>query len=246
MRFLPTTQYFYNAIRGAKGKNGGLGRITDIYMTARHHREELYYMGSSLVDPKTGVPPGPWRGRWATEGAGILINQAIHNLDILRYICGPFRSLSAYVRTIADEHRFIEVEDTVAVSFELENGAVGSYICASSNKKAEENRLVIHGTDGYIESAGGYAGDSIRKDTRWDNEEDYEVPFYTDPLQTDQIASFFNAIKEDIDPKVTGEEGRKSLEILRGILKSVELESKVHFPLQDIIAFPNVSNINFE
>jgi UDP-N-acetyl-2-amino-2-deoxyglucuronate dehydrogenase len=245
LRYEPALEYLYNAVRGAKGELGDLGRITDIYLTARHYRGELYYVSSSQVDPSTGVQPGPWRGRWQTEGAGILINQAIHNIDILRYVCGPFRSLNAYGSIISSEHKFIEVEDTVGVSFELDNGALGTAIFSSANAKEEKNRLVIHGTKGHIIASGGYGENVITLDTRYKSEEDYEIPFYTDPKRN-QIDNFFDAIELDKEPMVNGEEGRKSLEIVRAILKSIQNEGRVHFPLHDSLSFPMVHNVNRE
>lgn len=245
-RYSNEFQYLYNAIRGAKGKNGDLGRITDVSMIARHHRNEMYYIASSMVDPEIGprVPPGPWRGRWITEGGGAIINQAIHNIDILRWICGPFKSLTAYGTTISDEHKFIEVEDTVSITFELMNGAVGTCIISSCNKKSEENRIAVHGTDGYIELKGGYAGDVITKDTRYTTDDEYELPLVSDPNELDQITNFFTAIKEDKEPKVNGEIGRQSIEIMRAILKSIQIEGSVNFPLHDTVGFPNIHNVN--
>jgi predicted dehydrogenase len=248
MRYIPEFQYLYDAIRGAKGENGSLGRITDVYMTARHHRNELYYMTSSLVDPKIGpyVPPGPWRGRWLTEGGGVIINQAIHNIDILRWIVGPIRSLSAHGSILGEDHALIEVDDTVAVSFEAESGLIGTFIVSSSNRKPENNRIVIHGSDSYIIAGGGYTADKITYDGRYTKEEDYEIPIITEPHLQNQTDNFIHSIKNDVSPKVTGEEGRKSVEVLRAILKSIQNESCVHFPLQDSNTFPTLTNRNYD
>jgi UDP-N-acetyl-2-amino-2-deoxyglucuronate dehydrogenase len=242
-RYVHEFKYLYDAIRGAKGDQGDLGRLTDITMNARHYRGEMYYLSSSQVDPKTGVAPGQWRGRWDTEGAGILINQAIHNIDIFRWICGPFKSLCAFGSTISKEHQFIEVEDTVAVSFELENGAVGTFVSTSANKKADENNMIIHGTDGYIKAGGSYAGEMIMADTRYKDEEDYDIPFTMDQ-NWNQVDNFFQALDDDKDPLVTGEEGRKSIELVRAILKSIKIDGPVRFPLKDSTDYPYVHNVN--
>jgi predicted dehydrogenase len=215
-------------------------------MTARHYRGEMYYLASSQVDPKTGFVPGPWRGRWDTEGAGILINQAVHNVDVFRHITGPVRSLTAYGANISPDHKFVEVEDTVGVSMELQNGAIATMILTSSNKKAEDNRIVIHGTDGYIIAGGGYAGEMIQADTRYTNEEDYDMPFIMEPHLRDQIDNFFWALDNDEDPLVTGEEGRKSIEMVRAILKSIQTDAPVRFPLKDTMAYPFVHNVNHD
>ena len=116
-------------------------------------------------------------------------------------------------------------------------------ILTSSNKKADENHITIHGTKNYLKAGGGYAGEMIQKDTRWKDEEDYDIPWHTNPWETDQVDNFFHALDEDIDPKVTGEEGRKSVELVRAILKSIQSEGPVRFPLKDSFT-PSVHNVN--
>jgi UDP-N-acetyl-2-amino-2-deoxyglucuronate dehydrogenase len=236
-------KYLYDAIRGAKGENGDLGRITDIIMTGRHYRTEMYYLTSSQVDPKTGVSPGQWRGRWQTEGAGVLINQGVHNIDAFQYICGPIRSISAYAKTVSREHKFVEVEDSVVCSAELENGALASLILSSANSKAAENSITIHGENGYIYADGGFCAEFVRKDTRWNNEEDYEIPIISDP-KWNQVDNFIQAVEQDKDPLVTGEEGRKSIELIRAVLKSTQSGNRIMFPVNDDISFPTVVNVN--
>ncbi|MBD3353281.1 MAG: hypothetical protein GF364_17505 [Candidatus Lokiarchaeota archaeon] len=241
--YSPTLAYLKDAIAGAEGELGSLGRITDIIMTGRHYRSEMYYLMSSQVDPKTGVSSGQWRGRWQTEGAGILINQAVHNIDAFQYVCGDIRSVQAYAKTISWEHKFIEVEDTVVACCELENGGFGNMIMTSSNKKADKNSITVHGTNGYMRAAGGFCANFIEMDTRYKNEEDYEVPFYTDP-KWNQLDNFLIAISEDKEPFVHGEEGRKSIELIRAILKSAQIGGKVQLPLVDNVAFPTLNNVN--
>ena len=64
-----------------------------------------------------------WRGTWKYEGGGVMINQAIHTLDMLMYNCGMPKNVIAHVST--DTHGdFIEVEDTASARFECENGTV--------------------------------------------------------------------------------------------------------------------------
>ncbi|HMF31145.1 MAG TPA: Gfo/Idh/MocA family oxidoreductase [Candidatus Lokiarchaeia archaeon] len=237
-RFNPTHQYIYDAARGAKGELGTIGRVTDWQCVTRHYRGDLYYLSSSPVDPKTGVKAGPWRGRWSTEGAGILINQAVHELDLFQWMVGPLRSLSAHAATISKEHALIEVEDTVAVSFESLAGAVGTMIFTSSNKKSEKNKFVVHGTEGYVEEIDGM----VTMDTRYKNEEDYEVPF-TQPARQNVLENFIDAVDKDTEPMVPGEEGRKAIEVIRAILKSVETDQAVYFPVKDSSSFPTVINV---
>ncbi len=241
-RFKPHFKYLYDAARGAKGELGDLGRITDFSMSARHYRGDMYYLGSTPVDPATGVASGPWKGRWETEGGGILINQAVHDIDIFQWIVGPFKSLSAHAATIAKEHALIEVEDTVMASFTTQSGAIGTMMFATSNKKAPKDTIVVQGEKGYVAADGAY-GMSITTDTRYKSEEDWEVPFMV-PKRHNLLENFLDSITNDVDPMVPGEEGRKSVEVLRAILNSVQQERAVYFPVKDTIAYPTLHNLS--
>lgn len=238
-RFERVYEYLHDAIRGAEGDLGSLGRITDIHMTARHYRGDFYYLASTPVDPATGVPAGQWRGRWVTEGAGILINQAVHDLDFWQWICGPFDSVAAYASTISKEHALIEVEDTVTAAFQLKSGALGTFVATSSNKKSADRRILIHGTEGYLDLVGNF----VRMDTRYKSEEDYEVPF-TSPPRHNLLENFLDAVQNDTEPMVPGEEGRKSIELIRAILKSEASGARATFPVKDMTAFPTIHNFN--
>ncbi|MBD3185306.1 hypothetical protein GF325_00645 [Candidatus Bathyarchaeota archaeon] len=238
-RFEVVHDYMYDAARGKEGELGSLGRITDFTLWARHYRSGMYYMASSPVDPSTGVSPGQWRGRWATEGAGILINQAVHDIDMFQWIVGPFKSLSAHASTIAREHALIEVEDTVTACFTTKDGALGTMNFSTSNKKAPQNRIIVQGENGYVESRGQF----ITADTRYKDEEDWEVPFMA-PKRHNLLENFIDAMANEKDPMVCGEEGRKSVEVIRAILKSVQEERTVYFPVKDTITYPTLHNLN--
>ena len=66
------------------------------------HRDAAYYRS------------GDWRGKWATEGGGVLINQALHTLDLVQWLVGMPDSLQAVTScmTLSDE---IEVEDSAVI-----------------------------------------------------------------------------------------------------------------------------------
>ncbi|MBQ3080711.1 MAG: Gfo/Idh/MocA family oxidoreductase [Clostridia bacterium] len=91
---------------------GELGRLICARASICWHREAPYYTESG------------WRGAWATEGGGTLINQAIHTLDLLSYLGGPIKRVLGHISTdlLRDS---IEVEDNCHAVFEYENGAKG-------------------------------------------------------------------------------------------------------------------------
>lgn len=84
-------------------------KITSAYANLTWRRDERYYAS------------GAWRGTWAQEGGGVMINQAIHSLDILQWICGMPESVLAHVSNNSLKDT-IEVEDTAFGIFSLENG----------------------------------------------------------------------------------------------------------------------------
>lgn len=75
-----------------------------------------------------------WRGAYATEGGGVMINQAIHTLDLMLHFCGAPESLRA---TIANHHLkdVIEVEDTCEMTVHFKEGAVGNFYATTSYTK---------------------------------------------------------------------------------------------------------------
>jgi predicted dehydrogenase len=102
-------------------------RIKGIKSIVTWHRTPEYYSRSD------------WRGRYKTEGGGVLINQSIHTLDLMQLFGGPIRAVSAHVdtRTLCD---VIEVEDTAEAAVFFQSGSVGLFYatnCYSSNSSIE-------------------------------------------------------------------------------------------------------------
>ena len=82
-------------------------------------RDEAYYRADA------------WRGSWEHEGGGVMINQALHTLDLLQWICGMPTHVIAEIENRT--HRgVIEVEDTASARFECENGTVLSFFATTS------------------------------------------------------------------------------------------------------------------
>ena len=80
-----------------------------------------------------------WRGRWATAGGGVLMNQAIHTLDLLQWYLGPVTDVRGTAATLA-LHGHIEVEDTAAIRLR-------------HRTPAGEVTSVFHATNGHVENA---------------------------------------------------------------------------------------------
>ena len=103
-RFRETAQLVMHRLR-----SGELGRVLGAKASMTWNRGLDYYRS------------GAWRGLWATEGGGVLINQSIHTLDLLDQFCGGFASVSAHVDRFLLREPY-EVEDTATANFMMRSG----------------------------------------------------------------------------------------------------------------------------
>ncbi|TCL74288.1 putative dehydrogenase [Hydrogenispora ethanolica] len=94
--------------------SGAAGKLIRARGSVRWHRDEAYYRS------------GDWRGTWAMEGGGVLINQAIHTLDLLQWFGGPIRDIRGEIATTGLQG-VIEVEDTAQAAITFQNGAVATF-----------------------------------------------------------------------------------------------------------------------
>jgi len=187
---------------------------------------------------------GGWRGTWDLDGGGALMNQAIHNVDLLYWLMGDVESVQAMTATLA--HERIEVEDTAVAALRFKNGALGVIEAATSAYPGLLKRTEIHGNKG----SARVEQDDV---TLWAF--DTEAPGddvilealskgsgftagASDPRginhagHRDQLADFLKAIDTGTAARVDGREGRKSVEIIRAIYQSAKTGQAVHLPLQ--------------
>jgi len=111
--------------------SGQLGSIVRSHWTMTNwFRPEVYFMASD------------WRATWKGEGGGLLVNQCIHNLDIMQWICGMPTSLRGHCSF--GKYHNIEVEDEASAFLHYENGATG-FFTASTGEAPGINRFDIVG-----------------------------------------------------------------------------------------------------
>jgi predicted dehydrogenase len=114
---------------------GRFGRLTFAAAFGPWWRDQNYYDDSD------------WKGTWALDGGGALMNQGIHSIDLLQWLVGsPVKSLSGHIATLA--HERVEVEDTGSASLEFANGALGTLACTTSMWPGHHRTITIAGTDG--------------------------------------------------------------------------------------------------
>jgi len=117
-------------------QSGELGEVVRVsWIMTDWFRTEAYYAS------------GGWRATWKGEGGGVLLNQCLHNLDVLQWLLG----MPARVRGFCQLGRFhhIEVEDNVSAYFEYQNGATGTFV-SSTGEAPGTNRFEIAGTRGKV------------------------------------------------------------------------------------------------
>ena len=125
---------------------GAFGRIVSGSLSMKYFRSHAYYDSAA------------WRGTWAMDGGGALMNQGIHGVDVFRHLMGPVRSVHALTRTLT---RRIEVEDSAAAVLEFENGALGTLQASTTCCPGYPRRIEICGEAG----SAALEEDSI---VRWD------------------------------------------------------------------------------
>jgi len=225
-RFLPPSMRMKAAIDAGKIGVPVLGTVVMLGW-----RDEAYYKSD------------PWRGRWDTEGGGVLINQAPHQLDMLQWYMGSeIEEVYGIWRNF--NHPYIEVEDSAVAIIKFKSGGVGNLIVSNSQKPGLYGKVHVHGSNGSsvgVQTDSGsmfIVGQTSIKEppkndiwtipgeehllTEWEKSD--AAYFATiDPVEYYmrlQDRDFVLAIVDDTEPLVTGEEGRKTVEIFTAIYES--------------------------
>ncbi len=195
----------------------------------------------------------PWRGKWSTEGGGVLVNQSAHQLDLLQWFMGPIEAISGFTGNL--NHPYIEVEDTAVATIRFRSGGLGAIVASLSQKPGIYTKVHIHGSNGASVGVQTDTGATFVAGMTEINEPPFNdlwtIPgeeHLLDEFQRKDRASFCNVnstfyyhelqIKDFLEaisagrlPSVTGEEGRKVVEMFTGIYRSNTDHRAVQFPL---------------
>jgi predicted dehydrogenase len=197
-----------------------------------------------------------WRGRWETEGGGVLVNQAPHQLDLLLWYMGEIAEVSGYWANL--NHPQIEVEDTAVAIVRFASGALGSIVLSNSQNPGLYGRVHVHGSSGAtigVQTDGGsmfIAGMTPTLEppfndvwtvpeesallAGWQQEEADRFQ-RIDPIQhyfALQTADFLDCIRSGRPPLVTGEDGRRVVELFTAIYESQRTSAPVKLPLAPV------------
>jgi predicted dehydrogenase len=210
-RFDVSTQFLKDAVA-----QGQLGKLILGDAHIKWYRSQDYY------------DSGAWRGTWGMDGGGVLINQGIHTIDLLLHIMGDVESVYGYCSTLG--HERIEVEDMATATLKFKNGALGTIIGSSCVYPGLPARLEVHGTKGSARIEGDQLvlfevgqGDNGAVKQGIQVETGASDPMAIDSMAHKlQIQDMIDAIEEDREPLVTGEEGRKALALILAIYESAK------------------------
>ena len=246
------------------------GGVTLGVISQRRFYEPVQRMKRAIDEGKIGVPAlgvfiqyswrdeayyrsDPWRGKWDTEGGGVLVNQSPHQLDILLWLMGPVAEVSGYWANL--NHPTVEVDDTAVASIRFKNGGVGSIITTLSTNPGIYTKVHIHGASGasvgvetdrgatFIAGVSEIAEPPLTDLWTVPGEEGQLSAFQaedraafgrvnaTTHYHALQIADFLRAVREGRPPLVTGEAGRAVVELFSAIYQSSRERKAVTLPL---------------
>ncbi|WP_436663879.1 Gfo/Idh/MocA family protein [Alicyclobacillus acidoterrestris] len=217
---------------------GSLGKLILGEAAVNWYRSQGYY------------DSGDWRGTWALDGGGVLMNQSIHTIDLLQYLMGPVESVHAHTATMA--HERIEVEDVATAVVRFKNGALGTIVGTTAAYPGLSARIELFGTTGsavidadrlthlYLMEAPvqrmKHHVETVNLATAEANPNEAVAAAASDPATISdahrrQFRDMMEAIRENREPLVNGEEGRKGLEIILAIYQSAKTGKTVTLPL---------------
>jgi predicted dehydrogenase len=204
-------------------------------------RDEAYYRSD------------PWRGRWDTEGGGVLVNQSPHQLDLLQWFMGEIEEVSGYWANV--NHPSIEVDDTAVATLRFKGGGLGAIVTSVAQRPGIYTRVQVHGSNGasvgvqtdtgatFVAGVSGIAEPPFNDVWTIPGEEHLLPQFQaedrahfrqvdgTTHYHTLQIQDFLRAVSEDRPPLVTGEEGRIVVALFTAIYRSQRERRSIPFPI---------------
>jgi predicted dehydrogenase len=192
-------------------------------------------LGSAVVPyvrPQSYYDSAAWRGTWALDGGGALMNQGIHLADLLLWFMGDVAEVDARTATLTHD---IEVEDGVTARLRFKSGALGTLAATTSAAPGFPHRVEVYGSRGGLQ----IEGEDV---VRWDGEVKARVAPRSSAVSAGAgaaptgikaeghvrlVTDLVDAIRERHAPLVSGEEGRRSLELVLAVYESARSQKTV-------------------
>ncbi|UFU06904.1 Gfo/Idh/MocA family protein [Ruania halotolerans] len=195
-RFLPESQFLHRSIR-----SGVFGSITSATVEIALWRTQEYY------------DSGAWRGTWALDGGGALMNQGVHMVDMILWLLGEVEEVHAYGGLLAHEN--IEVEDTISITARFASGAVLTFLASTTAFGDLPIRVAIMGDGGTAVTAAG-------KFEHFVSAQGSEPPeFASRDMEREQLVDFVEAIQCDREPLVTSSQARAAVAFIEAAYESM-------------------------
>lgn len=203
-------------------ESGRFGKLVLGETTCKWWRSQEYYDN------------GAWRGTWQLDGGGALMNQAVHNVDLLLWLMGPVQEVTGFTATLA--HQRIEVEDTAAATLKFSNGALGVIIASTAIHPGFPKTTSIYGNRGsaVVEQediitwsfADSLPGDEVLR-TRFAKKIGAsggaaDPKAISHEYHARQLRDFVAAIRENRPPVVDGREGKKAVELICAVYEATK------------------------
>jgi predicted dehydrogenase len=180
---------------------------------------------------------GGWRGTWKWDGGGAIMNQSVHAIDLLQWIAGPVRRVSAY--SASRIHPKIEVEDTLSCSLQFKSGAFGTILGSTALYPGQPVRIEIGGENGTAVSEQGLKVFSFRDARPGDKELLAKLApsaaaagatsnnaVIANQLHVKNIQAIFEAWDAGREAETYGPEARKALAIVLAMYESAKRDGE--------------------
>jgi predicted dehydrogenase len=215
-RLDPLNAQFKKAID--KGK---LGNLIGVHAILPWWREQSYYEG----------PHGAWKGTWALDGGGSLMNQGVHTIDLLQWLAGPVESVCGFHCAFAHK---IEAEDQTVAILRFQSGALGTLTTTTACNPGKEQRIFIYGSKGCFSRHAseleffdaGTPAERTRMVAAFGKRTNASAGVSSDPMavsadgHTLTVEDMVHAIRKNRAPLITIDDATHAVEIATAIFKS--------------------------
>jgi predicted dehydrogenase len=190
-----------------------------------------------------------WRGTWEKEGGGCTLNHAVHHIDMLSWMMGLPKEITAVMSNAA--HDNAEIEDLSVAILKYENGALGQ-VTSSVIHHGEEQQVIFQGQKARISAPWRVYASKSRGNgfPERDNELEEQIHRFYNELpevihsgHEGQIDNVLSALENNSEPMIKGIDGRKTIELITGIYKAGSTELPVKLPISKDDPFYTVQGI---
>ncbi|MCU9615027.1 Gfo/Idh/MocA family oxidoreductase [Caldibacillus lycopersici] len=205
-------------------ESGELGAIKAGKLTVTWDRSDDYYLKSD------------WKGTWEKEGGGVIIDQAIHTMDLMRwFVDSEIKYIDATISNRA--HEIIEVEDAAEGVIAYKNGVVTAFHAINYYSYDAPVEIELHCENGIAKMVADRASVKLVDGREFIAENnpaetfvyDSGVKSYWGVSHIKQINNFYNALQNGMEPEITGEEALKTQKMICAIYQSGKEKQRVTF-----------------